>query len=95
MDREGGIGLFGGSELALGAGGDADALDFPLKHDSAVSENALAHRFAQPLDVRGRCASVIDEKIAMHLRHMRAADAEAPGSPRRRSASTRCGRAGF
>src|SRR6476619_1668100 len=50
--------------------------DLPLQGHAAGLANASAHSLAQPLDVLGRGVAVVDQEVAVHLRHLGAADAE-------------------
>src|SRR5882672_11801778 len=54
-----------------------DPFDLPLELDARALLDALAHGLAQHLDVGGGGAPKIDEKIAVHLRHLGIADLEA------------------
>src|SRR4029453_4476513 len=51
-----------------------DPLDLPLKLDAGMLFAPPTHRLAQRLDVAGAGAAEIDQKIAVHLRHLRIAD---------------------
>src|SRR4051794_1707219 len=56
--------------------GIPDPLDFPVKLDTRIFLHPGAHGFSERLDVmRGRVSGV-DQKIAMHLRHLRTAKAQ-------------------
>src|SRR5262249_36364628 len=54
----------------------ADALDLPVELDARRLLHALAHRLAQGLDVGGGGGAEIDQEVAMHLRHLGAAELE-------------------
>src|SRR5580658_9397742 len=54
----------------------ADPLDLPFEIDARIVLDAPAHRLAERLDVGGAGAAEIDEEIAMHRRHLRAAERE-------------------
>ncbi len=72
---------FSGGELAS-SGRNAYAFDFPFEHDSAVRKNALAHKLAELFDIGGSGALIVDEKVAVHLGHMRAAHAKTAAASR-------------
>ncbi len=72
---------FSGGELRS-LGWNTDAFDFPFEHDSAMRENALAHKLAELFDIGGGGALIVDEKIAVHLGHMRAAYAKTAAARR-------------
>src|SRR5581483_12262641 len=55
----------------------AEADDLPLQGHAARLAHARAHGLPQPLDVLGRGVAVVDEEVAVHLRHLGAADAKA------------------
>ena len=54
----------------------ADPLDFPFQLDTGMRFDPLPHRFAERLDVGGGRGAEIDQKIAVHLRYLRVADAQ-------------------
>src|SRR6185437_3213368 len=56
---------------------NSDPLDFPLQLDSARFLDPLAHRLTQHLDIMGGGISGIDQEIAVHFRHLRAAQPQA------------------
>jgi hypothetical protein len=66
----------------LMCGLNADALDFPFQHNPTVGEDPLADEFAKLLNIGGGGALIVDEKIAMHLRHMSAAHAKTAAASR-------------
>src|SRR3974390_1555018 len=55
----------------------SDALDLPLELDAALLFHTPTHCLAECFNVGGRRAAEIDEKIAVQLRHLRLADAQA------------------
>src|SRR5262249_490241 len=55
----------------------ADADDLPLQLVAARSPDPGAHRLAQPLDVLGGGVAVVDQEVAVHVRDLRTADAQA------------------
>src|SRR5262245_15189922 len=54
-----------------------DPLDLPFELDAGILFHARPHRLAQGLDVGGGGAAEIDQEVAVHLRHLGAADREA------------------
>src|SRR5262245_22810535 len=57
--------------------GETATNNFPMQGDTAGRSHTGAYGFAEPLDILSRGAAVIDQKIAMHLRHLGAADTQA------------------
>src|SRR5215472_14324709 len=55
----------------------SDPHDLPLELHAGIIFDASTHRLAQRLDVGGGGTAKIDQKIAVHLRHLRAPDFEA------------------
>src|SRR5215468_9154312 len=55
----------------------SDPHDLPLELHAGIFFDASTHRLAQRLDVGGGGTAEIDQKIAVHLRHLRAPDFEA------------------
>jgi hypothetical protein len=51
----------------------SDPLDLPFEIDAGMLLDAPAHRLAQRFDIGGGGAAEIDEKISVHLRHLRVA----------------------
>src|SRR5215471_21800677 len=60
----------------------SDPLDLPLEIDAGMLLDAPAHRLSQRFDVGGAGAAEIDEKIAVHLRHLRVAHLQAAAARR-------------
>src|SRR6266550_442593 len=60
----------------------SDPLDLPLEIDAGMLLDAPAHRLAQRFDISGGGAAEIDEKIAVHLRHLRVAHLQAAAARR-------------
>src|SRR5262249_25059927 len=48
----------------------ADSLDFPFEIDAGRFPDAHPHHFAEGLDVGRARTALVDEKIAMQLRHL-------------------------
>ena len=63
-------------------GRNADALDLPFEHDAAVCEHPLADKLTELLNITGRGALIVDEKVTVHLGHMRAAHAKTAAASR-------------
>src|SRR6266545_251878 len=53
-----------------------DPLDLPLELDTGSLPHARPHRLAQSLDVGSGGAAQIDQKVAVHFRHLGVADLE-------------------
>ena len=70
------------SSNVLLRGLNADALDFPLQHDSTVREDPLADELTNLLNIGGGGVLIVDEEIAMHLGHMSAAHAKTAAARR-------------
>src|SRR5262245_16349056 len=52
----------------------ADALDLPIQANAGIFEHARPHRLAQVFEVVASCVSGVDHKVAVHRRHLCAAD---------------------
>src|SRR5271170_2350651 len=59
----------------LGPYGDADALDFPFERNSARLEHPTLNLLAERFQIGAGGRSEIDEKVAMHGRHLSTAKA--------------------
>ena len=57
-----------------------DPPDFPIEINFTGFQHALAHGFAQRLNVGGAGVAVINEEIAMQFGNLRLADTQAPTS---------------
>src|SRR5262245_4436484 len=64
--------------MEAGLSRHAEAFDLPFELDPALCLHPRAHRLAKPFEVRAAGVPLVDEKIAVHLRHLGVADAQSP-----------------
>src|SRR5262245_59975525 len=60
--------------------GNANPLDFPMQLYTGIRLHSLAHGFAQRFNVMAGGVTGVDQEVAVHFRHLRAADAQAPAA---------------
>src|SRR5215470_10292684 len=60
--------------------GNADPLDFPMQLYTGIRQDPLAHGFAQRFNVMAGGVTGVDQEVAVHFRHLGAADAQAPAA---------------
>src|SRR5881394_3037107 len=56
--------------------GNPDPLDFPMQLYTGIRLDSLTHGFAEHFNIMAGGVSSVDQEVAVHFRHLRAADAQ-------------------